>query len=389
MGKEKETLGHKPSLLIVLYYYLPYTSGLTEYARRLAESLAADGFRVTVVSSRFDSELPEREWINGVEVRRLKVWSRASKGVIVPSLVPQVVRLAREFDCVQFHLPLPDAGFAAPFIDAKRTVVTYHCDVNLGPGFVNRTIEEVSFGLMGMSLKRAAKIVGNSRAYFEQSRFSQMMDKFIQIYPPIDTSFFVRNSDTGFLREFGVDNDSYKIGFAGRLVYEKGVEFLLEAVGLLGERIPKLQVVLAGDDEGVAGGGIKATLSKFVASNPGKIVFLGNLSQEQIVKFYSEIDVLVLPSIDPLESFGMVQVEAMCCGTPVVASDMPGVNEVVTKSGFGLLAEPRSPSDLAEKIFEIYSGRYHHDGFRREDWDASNTTHAYKQLFLQLATDNA
>ena len=65
------------------------------------------------------------------------------------------------------------------------------------------------------------------------------------------------------------------------------------------------------------------------------------------------IDGLVLPSVDPLEAFGMVQVEAMLCGTPVVASDMPGVREVISRTGFGRLVNRRDPQDIADNVAEL------------------------------------
>jgi glycosyltransferase involved in cell wall biosynthesis len=77
------------------------------------------------------------------------------------------------------------------------------------------------------------------------------------------------------------------------------------------------------------------------------------LKLNELVSFYNLIDVLVLPSIDPLEAFGMVQVEALLCQTPVVASDMPGVREVVNKTGLGKIAEKRNSQDIAEKIIEL------------------------------------
>ena len=79
---------------------------------------------------------------------------------------------------------------------------------------------------------------------------------------------------------------------------------------------------------------------------------LGRLKFDDLVTFYSLIDVLVLPSVDPLEAFGMVQVEAMLCGTPVIASDMPGVREVISKTGYGRLIRKRDPEDIADKVCE-------------------------------------
>ncbi len=81
---------------------------------------------------------------------------------------------------------------------------------------------------------------------------------------------------------------------------------------------------------------IKSSLNKYIGKFPGRIIFTGYINDSELISFYSMIDILVLPSIDPLESFGLVQIEAMLCGTPVIASDMPGVREVIRKTGNGL-----------------------------------------------------
>ncbi len=374
------------SLLVVLYYYLPYVSGLTEYARRLAEALAEKGVKVTVVSTQYDPNLPREETIKGVKVLRCPVWIRFNKGVVSPAFMSAIVRLAKMHDVVQFHLPLPDAGLVVPFLRHSKVIVTYHCDVSLGRGLVNGCLERASYWLMDFAMASARRIVGNSRQYFQVSRFARYMDKFRQIYPPIDTTFFQKMPDIGFLQGFGVRRESYRIGFAGRLVYEKGVIFLLESLRFLEKEIDDLQLIIVGDDKYVAGGGIKAHLDTLAREHPDRVFFLGNLSGEELRHFYSEIDVLVLPSIDPNESFGMVQVEAMCCGTPVVASDLPGVNEVISVSRFGQLARPRSATDLAEKIVRVYRHEFSTTGFERAEWDIARTVASYLGLLEEVAT---
>mgnify|MGYP000951426388 CR=1 FL=1 len=381
-------MSRQRSILVVLYYYLPYISGLTEYARRLAEALVENGAEVTVVSTQYERDLPTDETIRGVRVLRYPVWMKFNKGVVSPAFMSAIVRLAKVHDVVQFHLPLPDAGLVAPFLTKSKVIVTYHCDVTLGRGLVNGCLEMTSYWLMNFAMANAKRIVGNSRQYFHVSRFAKYMNKFQQIYPPIDTSFFHKVPDIGFLQGFGVRGESYKIGFCGRLVYEKGISFLLESLRLLGE-IDDLQLVIAGDDKNVAGGGIKTHLDTLAREHPDRVFFLGNLSSAELRCFYSEIDVLVLPSIDPNESFGMVQVEAMCCGTPVVASDLPGVNEVISVSGFGQLAIPRSAADLADKILRVYRHDFSETGFERHNWDIASTVASYLSLIEEVATSGS
>ncbi len=125
-------------------------------------------------------------------------------------------------------------------------------------------------------------------------------------------------------------------------------------------------------------------LEPYKTAYPDTIQFLGRVDMDELVRFYYDIDVLVLPSIDRLEAFGMVQVEAMSCGTPVVASDLPGVNTVVGQTGFGRIAQPRDPEDLALQIQLVSEGAYDAEGFNPEQWDTANTVARYGELFDEL-----
>jgi glycosyltransferase involved in cell wall biosynthesis len=103
-------------------------------------------------------------------------------------------------------------------------------------------------------------------------------------------------------------------------------------------------------------------------------------------------DVTVLPSLNRTESFGMVQVESMLCGTPVVASDLPGVRQPVRHTGMGLVVEPRNPRALADAILEILSRP---EEFRRgkaaaeKEYSGKATADRYEALFLRLFSAHA
>ncbi|MDR0358684.1 MAG: glycosyltransferase, partial [bacterium] len=128
-------------VLHVLTYYTPYVSGLTETARVIAEELIARGRRVAVCAVRHDPELPAVEHVGGVLVRRSNVLGRLSKGALSPTFAFDVARAARRARVVQLHLPMGDGALVARALPGRvPAVVTYHCDVNLEPGVVNRAI---------------------------------------------------------------------------------------------------------------------------------------------------------------------------------------------------------------------------------------------------------
>ncbi len=374
----------KKSILIVLYYYHPYVSGLSNYAKELAEGLSREGHSVTVLTTRYDAMLPRSSCINGVNVVRVPVIAHMGKGVIAPTFWLNIIRLSRGNDIINFHLPMIDAGLACLFIKTKKLVTTYHCDLNLGKGMLNNILETISYRLMDLVLNKSRVVVVNSLDYFHHSRMKKYSQKAVEIYPPIRSIRHAQKQNLDYqnlLTKFSINPKSYKIGFVGRLVYEKGLKFLFDAIPYLEDQIGDFVIIVAGEDKNIAGGTIKDDLSKYLKLYPTKIVFTGFLQDRELVQFYSMIDVLVLPSIDPLESFGMVQVEAMLCGTPVIASDLPGVRTVVLETGFGALVEPRNSVDIAVKIATIRKKDFTFDIAKLQKFGSSCSLERYNKTF--------
>lgn len=85
----------------------------------------------------------------------------------------------------------------------------------------------------------------------------------------------------------------------------------------------------------------------------GQWKFLGVLPDEEVVAFFTICDVTVLPSLNSTESFGMVQIRSMSCGTPVVAADIPGVRQPVLQTGFGRIVPPGDAHALAAAVVAI------------------------------------
>ena len=101
----------------------------------------------------------------------------------------------------------------------------------------------------------------------------------------------------------------------------------------------------------------KSLLGGYLEKWKQNLTFLGPLSQAEMASFYKTIDVLVLPSTERLEAFGMVQVEAMMHGCPVVATDLPGVRIPISLTGMGKLVPPRNTKALAKAIAEVITNR--------------------------------
>lgn len=340
---------------ITLYYYLPYISGLTIYVQRLAEDLVRRGAAVTVVASRHLDDLPPREQINGVTVLRSRPLARIDKGVVAPGLTLRTARLARNADVVIPVMPLAEAGAIALAVPRRVLLPIYVCDLRLGDGLVPQTIERVAAASARCAVSRARSHVVLSTEYARASRVvGHRVDRAVGVAPPVEASRYHRVDPAPMRARLGV-GERPVVGFVGRLVYEKGLPVLVEAMRAVRQRHPDAVLAIAGEGRAVAGGGVLDQIEAEIRDDP-QTVITGFLPDEDLLSFYSMCDVTCLPSIDPLEAYGMVQVEAMLCGSPVVASALPGVAGPVRSTGMGLLATPGDSGDLARAIAQVLDG---------------------------------
>lgn len=344
-------------ILIALTYYRPHYSGLTIHAEREARALVARGHKVTVLTSRFDSSLPAREVRDGVEIIRPRVWLHISKGVIMPSMPLWTWRLARRSDVVHVHVPQLDAAPIAVLsrLLGKPVVMTYHCDLRLPSGFVHGIANLVSNIANHITALAANVIVHNTRDYAEHSPFlHRYLAKVYPILPPVEVTRIGSADIEAFKQKVGIQPGQRIIGMAARLATEKGVEYLAHAIPQVLEKYPQARVLFVGPYRNVVGEEqYAAQLAPILDRLRNHWTFLGILSPVEMSAFFHLCEVTVLPSINSTESYGLVQVEAMTCGTPVVASDLPGVRVPVKTSGMGRIVPPADAASLAQAIMEI------------------------------------
>jgi glycosyltransferase involved in cell wall biosynthesis len=379
-------------VLLVLTYYHPHVSGLTIYAKRLATALAQRGHQVTVLTSRYNRALPAQEDIDGVHVIRVPVLFRVSKGVIMPTFPLLAWRLIRQHHVVSIHLPQFEASLLGLLgrLAAKPVVLTYHCDLQLPRGWFNRFVDRVVFvsNYVAGHLSQAA--VSYTQDYAQHSRFlSRFLDKVQVIPPPV----IMPLPDPAAVDSFRVQHQLAGrpvVGIAAtRLAAEKGVEVLVEAMPRLLEAFPTLKILFAGQYENVVG---EEDVYRRLMPRIGQLgsehwEFLGVLGQAQMPTFFAACDVLVVPSLNSTESFGLVQVEAMLCGTPSIASDLPGVRQPPRMTGMGEVTPVGDAAALAEAILRVIRHRDDYTRPRRlieDTFSLERTATSYEALFESL-----
>ena len=382
-------------ILHAITYYHPHLSGLTIYVERLAAALAARGHAVTVLASQHQPELPREERRDGVRVVRAPVLLRLHKGVVSPAFTAVAWRLLREHDVLNLHLPLLEAGWLAALAryGASRPVVlTYHCDLRLPPAGVNRAIEGAMALTHRLAGRLASRIVTYTRDYAVHSPFvSRYLPKVETVFPPVIQAPPPPGAAEA-LRARLAPRGEYLVGFAGRVATEKGIEHLLQALPALERLVGPVRVAFAGPYEGVVGERYYEQLGPLIARYRAQLDFLGALHGVDLAAFYAALDCLVLPSVNSTESFGMVQVEAMLCGTPVVASALPGVRQPVRVTGMGEIAPVADPAGLALALARVLRHRAHYLRPRAEiaaRFDPAATTRFYETLYATVSYERA
>lgn len=380
-------------ILTVLTYYRPHTSGLTIYVERMAKSLVQRGHQVTVLTSQFDPDLPRREVKDGVEIIRAPVLFRVSKGVIMPTFGLLAWKLVYENDIVHLHLPQFDAAGVAlrGKLLGKPTVLTYHCDLQLPQGIFNRFVNGVVLLMNNLAGILADRISAYTEDFASHSPFlRRYQEKVEMILPPVELPEASADEIEAFAADHNPQDKSPVIGMATRFATEKGVEILLDALPEIMESHPDTLVLYAGQYQKVMGeeayfDRLSPRIEDYQARGQWK--FLGVLDPSQMAAFYPNLDVLVVPSLNSTETFGLVQIEAMINGTPTVASNLPGVRQPPQMTGMGEVAEIGDPASLARGVKKIlaHPQRYQGDPSRIErQFDPLTNAAAYEDLYSRL-----
>ena len=346
-------------ILVALSYYKPYVSGLTIYAARVAEAWARAGHEVTVLTSRHQLELPCEESLNGVRVVREPVMLKVSKGTVMPKFWLDAAAYVREADVVNIHLPQLESALLAHLGQkyGKKVILTYHCDLQMPSGVINTLANKGVLWMNDIAFRNCDAIVTNSQDYADHSDIlRKLSDKVRIIQPPVELESLSDDVNAAFRKRIHAEDYSPVIGMACRFAADKGVEVLLDALPKVLEEFPRAAAFFMGPYENVLGEAayyerLKPRIDELIKT--GHWQFMGKLPDAEVPAFYRCIDVLTMPSLNRTDSFGLVQIEAMMNGKPVVASDLPGIRVPVTRHGMGEIFPVGNADAMAAALVRV------------------------------------
>lgn len=377
-------------ILFSLSYYVPYVSGLTIHTQRLAEHLAKRHHDITVLTSQHEKVLAQNEVVNGVSVIRSPFLCMISKGLLMPWYPAQALTAVWNADVVIVNLPQFE-GFIVSILArllGKRLFCIYHCEVSLPKGGMNFIAEKLLHFSNFLSLALADRVVTYTEDYGGASNIFRIFHrKAVYIYPPILVPKVDKQLQRKLKKRIG-KKKKYYIGVAARLSADKGIEFLLQGTPILRKSLGENFVILvAGPRNPVGEDKYRRTVEEHLKKWNADVLFFDTLPSEKMGSFYSLLDVLVLPSINSTEAFGMVQVEAMLCGVPVVASNLPGVRIPIKLTGMGELAKAKDAQDFASKIIQVLKHKERYlkkREFIEKKFSFKNTIAQYEELFARF-----
>jgi glycosyltransferase involved in cell wall biosynthesis len=315
---------------------------------------------------------------------------KASKGVIMPLFPFYAAAAIGRHDVLNIHMPQFEAALLAGLGRLRRrgVVLTYQCDLRLPDGWLNRVVEASLRPLNRLAAAGAQAVVATSADYARHSAFLsahggkvRAIDPLVDLPPP-DAA---HSAALAARWRLGV---GVHIGFAARFAAEKGVEYLLQALPAVLAAFPEARVLFTGAYKDTVGEEeYGRMLAPLMDRYRQQLVFLDLLPLDAMPSFFALCDVLAVTSLNSTEAFAMVQVEAMLSGTPVVATDLPGVREAVRRTGMGVVVPPRDPAALAAALIDVIRNRAAYVRPRAEvvrEFDVERSLDQYEALFAEV-----
>jgi phosphatidylinositol alpha-mannosyltransferase len=344
--------------------------GVNRHVANLAEHYIRRGNDVKVIapSSKRMRVQPDYLHIIGHSSIGLPASGSVANIALSYNLGPRVkAYLAREtFDIVHIHEPfMPLLPFQFVRYSNSTTVATFHAARDTGSriyAYTKFIIEPWWKNIDGrIAHSRAAlKLIGS---YFA--------DRYRIIPSGIDYAFFA--SEAPPMPQFM--DGKRNIVFVGRQEQRKGLPYLIEAFALLKKEMPETRLIVVGPD-----GGLRAACIRYIAEHDVKdVVFTDLVPYEDLPRYYKSADVFCAPNTGH-ESLGLVILEAMAAGAPIVATRIQGFQDVLTEGVHGLLVPPKDSQALCEALRRMLS-----DAAMREEMGRAGSRDARKYSWDEMS----
>lgn len=337
---------NKIRVLEVNKAYSPHVGGIESLVKQYSEELRQYCTIKTLVC-RDDFGLTVRENVNGVKVTRAGSFGTYFSCPVSISFIRLFRKMTENADIVHINVPFPLADVALLLSGYKgKVAVSWHSDIVKQKNFMF-----IYKPFMDYLLKRADIIFTATEGHITGSSYLMPYREKCRILPyGIIPENYLDIERVPFLTEKLTDKSAVKLFFTGRLVYYKGVDILLKAF----TKVKNCELFIAGT------GVLEKSLKAFAESHglTEKVHFLGFLPDNELKQAYSDCDIFVLPSVAKSEAFGIVQLEAMIYGKPVINTNLPsGVPYVSINGKTGITVPPSDCKALANAINKLVQDR--------------------------------
>ena len=392
-------------IMMLTWEYPPrIVGGIARVVHDLSHVFAKQGHEVHVITYK-EGNTKEFENDNGVLVHRIETYPINANNLVdwvmqfnfcVIEKAADVIKEFGKFDIIHAHDWLVAYAARALKNSYKLPLVA---TIHATESGRNKGIHDKNQGYVNdvewLLTYEASDVICNSLYMKNEIRnlFGKPMDNIHVVPNGINTTKFDgKERDWDFRRNYAADNEKI-VFFAGRIVYEKGIQVLLDAAPKILQNYNDVKFVIAG--RGPCLDDLRAQAERLGISN--RVYFTGYLNDVQITKMYKAIDVAVFPSL--YEPFGIVALEGMLAGAATVVSDAGGLNEIVSHGIDGMKSYAGNCNSLADSILEVLFNQdlckqiaknAHEKVVKEYNWDiiAKKTMAVYKET-IKTAKANA
>lgn len=324
-------------IAIVTQAYHPTVGGVTQHVEGTAAALRARGHHVTIVTSRHPGTNGAEPGVFRLGRNFTLLYNGADNNITLGLGLEGALREHFErgaYDVVHVHCPLSPSLPMLAIRSARQPVVgTFHSVSDSHAAF------RIFRPILLPYFERLAHVIAVSEAARED-----VLRTFTRPISVVPNGVDLARFRPGVVPVARYRDGRVNILFVGRFDPRKGLPELLEACERLAARGTDFRLILVGD------GRLRPGLERRARrALPGRVVFEGQVPHERLPQYYATADLFCSPARGS-ESFGLVLLEAMALGVPVVASDIPGYRCVVSHGTEGLLTPPRDPVALADAL---------------------------------------